>query len=34
MRVWNVPGGAVDETLPALVGDTGSIPSPGEFHML
>ena len=29
-----LPGGAVDKNSPASVGDTGSIPGPGRFHML
>ena len=29
----DVPGGAVVKSLPASVGDTGSIPGPGGFHM-
>ena len=29
-----LPGGAVDKNSPANVGDTGSIPGPGRFHML
>ena len=28
------PGGTVDKNLPASARDTGSIPSPGRFHML
>ena len=34
MHAWNVPGGPVGENLPASVGDTGSVPSPGGFHVL
>ena len=28
------PGVTVDKNLPASAWDTGSIPSPGRFHML
>ena len=28
------PGGSVVKNPPASVGDTGSIPGPGRFHML
>ena len=28
------PGGAVVKNLPAIAGDTGSIPGPGRSHML
>ena len=32
---WNrdFPGGAVDKNLPPNVGDMGSIPSLGRYHM-
>ena len=28
------PGGSVMKNLPAIAGDTGSIPDPGRSHML
>ena len=31
---WDYPGATVDKNLPANVGDTGSIPGLGRFHML
>ena len=31
---WDFPGGAVDENLPANVGDTGSVPGLGGSHVL
>ena len=30
---WDFPGGAVDENLPASVGDTGSVPGVGGSHV-
>ena len=36
MEKWiqeDFPGGTLVENLPANVGDTGSIPGPGRFHM-
>ena len=30
---WGFPGGTVDKSLPCNTWDTGSIPSPGRFHM-
>ena len=29
----DIPGGTVDESLPASAGDMGSISAPGRFHM-
>ena len=34
MLFWDFPGGPVDGNPLADAGDTGSIPSPGRFHML
>ena len=31
--LWDFPGGAVVKNPPANVGDTGSSPGPGRFHM-
>ena len=31
--VWDFPGGAVVENLPANAGHTGSSPGPGRSHM-
>ena len=33
-NIEDFPGGPVVKDLPAKAGDTGSIPSPGGFHML
>ena len=30
---WDFPGGPEVKNLPASVGDTGSIPGAGRFHM-
>ena len=32
--IWDFPGGAVAESLPANSGDTGLILGPGRSHML
>ena len=32
-KIWDFPGGTVDKNPPANVGNTGSIPSPGRFHI-
>ena len=31
---WDIPGGSVVKKPPANAGDTGSIPDPGESHLL
>ena len=33
MTKWDFPGGPVVKNPPVNVGDTGSIPGPGRFHM-
>ena len=33
MKLWDFPGGAVVESLPANAGDMGLIPGPGRSHM-
>ena len=33
-KLWDFPGGTVDENPSANAGDAGSIPGPGRCHML